>query len=284
MRTTLNRTTPAEKRTLFRSLLICIAILVQAPSVQAFSCIQWRSGKCVYWNGSRATLQSYLGSPGSTLLNGTTSWDQNAISAAADWNGVGAITFTASSGSRFTDPCGAQDGRRHMCTNTGPQGDNPIFFASTFCGEGFGDAIEVTNNCWNSLTGEMFNAPVFVSANVAWDAYDGNLRFSARGPVYDIRRVLLHEFGHVLGLAHPDEAGQSVGAIMNSHVSNLDRLQADDVDGARFVYSSVPDESSTVGTSGCALQAATESFQMAPLLFVAGALLCLRRKHQGLDG
>lgn len=281
MRTVPCQLTTARNHKLLSSLAVFSAVLLPALSAQAFSCIQWRSGNCVYWSGSRATAQTFLGSPGSTLINGTTSWDQNVISAAADWNGVGAITFTVSPGSRFNDPCGAQDGRRHMCTNTGPQGDNPIFFASSFCGDAFGDAIELTNNCWNSQTGEMFNAPVFVSANVQWDAYDGNLRFSSRGAIYDIRRVLLHELGHVLGLAHPDEAGQSVQAIMNSRVSNLDRLQNDDMDGARFVYSSIPDQAATVGTSGCRLHEPTASFETAPLLVAAGVLLCLRRKQRG---
>src|SRR6185369_9161788 len=35
---------------------------------------------------------------------------------------------------------------------------------------------------------------------------------------------------------HPDDEGQTVSAIMNSRVSNIDSLQADDINGARALY------------------------------------------------
>ena len=52
----------------------------------------------------------------------------------------------------------------------------------------------------------------------------------------DLFRVTLHEFGHVLGLDHPDQAGQTVKAIMNSRVSDVDNLTTDDVYGAQALY------------------------------------------------
>ena len=42
--------------------------------------------------------------------------------------------------------------------------------------------------------------------------------------------------GHALGLDHPDSAGQHVDAIMNSVVSNLSQLAADDIAGIQFLY------------------------------------------------
>ncbi len=53
-------------------------------------------------------------------------------------------------------------------------------------------------------------------------------------------RILVHEFGHVVGLGHPDEAGQSVQAIMNS-VVNYSDLQPDDIAGIRAIYGTQTD-------------------------------------------
>ena len=48
--------------------------------------------------------------------------------------------------------------------------------------------------------------------------------------------MALHEFSHFIGLGHPDHHGESVVAIMNGHIGNVDTLQKDDVDGAIAIY------------------------------------------------
>jgi hypothetical protein len=252
---------------------------VAAKPVAASICIA-SNGRCVHWASHAATLRSLLGVPQGALINGTSSWDQNSALAAADWNAVNAdFHFTVEIGGEFHNPCGAR-GNGHVCTNTGPAGDNPIFFADDFCGRSFGDIIEVTNNCYNPDSAELLNAPVFVNRTVQWNAYDGPIRFSSPGvPVYDIRRVLLHEFGHVLGLDHPDEANQTVVAIMNSHVSNLDRLQDDDRQGIVAIYSQPP-ASSPSGNS-CAIEPANAAAAAWPLaVFMTGMVIQRRRSKR----
>ncbi|MBI4886716.1 MAG: matrixin family metalloprotease, partial [Acidobacteria bacterium] len=73
-------------------------------------------------------------------------------------------------------------------------------------------------------------------------------------------RVALHEFGHVLGLGHPYEHGQSVASIMN-RASNTDDLQSDDIAGAAAIYggTSTPTPSNraptvTASCSPCTVQ------------------------------
>ena len=239
-----------------------LAVLaLPASSAQGFVCLQI-NGHCTRWVQGSATLHSFLGNQG-PLLNGTLSWDQNAINAANDWNAAGAtFHFDVTVGGDFNDPCGPQ-GPVHACPNTGPVGDNPVFFTNSFCGQGFGDIIELTNNCADRNSGAMLNAPVFVNSapanasndpnsKMGWNAYDGPIRVGADNRVInDIRRVLVHEFGHVLGLDHPDTNGQSVFAIMNSRESNIDRLQQDDINGLLALYPNTGPPPDTGATNSC---------------------------------
>jgi hypothetical protein len=57
----------------------------------------------------------------------------------------------------------------------------------------------------------------------------------------DFHRVALHEFGHALGLDHPDDHGQHVTAIMNSTITDIDTLQLDDINGVESLYNTGPD-------------------------------------------
>ncbi len=186
---------------------------------------------CLHWAQGQATMNSFL-------PNG---WDQDSVRAGNLWNGVGAaFQFNVTIRGQVSEPCGPRGGA-HACSNTGFPGENPIVFRSDFCGQSFGtDIIELTNNCWDPSSGAMLNAPVFVNDNVLWAAYDGPLQ----PPNNDIRRVLLHEFGHVLGLDHPDIPAtqgippQHVLALMNHIESDLDSLQSDDIGGILSIYPS----------------------------------------------
>ncbi len=259
-----------------RKLIAALFLLLPAGPAFGFACLQI-NGHCTRWADNHATLQSALDHTG-PLLNGTLSFDQNSINAANDWNAVGtAFRFTVNVVQQINEPCGVANPPAHVCPNTGPAGDNPVVLRSNFCGQGFGDILELTNNCADINSGAMINAPVFVNSNVEWNAYNGPLQVAVGGP-YDIRRVLLHEFGHVLGLDHPDENGQTVIAIMNSHVSDLYQLQPDDIAGIRSLYPSAPPPNSGAPMSGCHLDPRNHSDAAWSLLVPAAILLVIRAR------
>lgn len=112
-------------------------------------------------------------------------------------------------------------------------GINLVTMSPTKCGFGWGDAIASTHR-W-IVGGRTVQADVFFDPSRPWNYYVGPFRTIGGRDIYDLYRVALHEFGHVLGLGHPDEVGQNVVAIMNSRVDDVDRLQPDDVQGARAV-------------------------------------------------
>jgi hypothetical protein len=94
------------------------------------------------------------------------------------------------------------------------------------------DTLAVTDYYYNPSNSFFIEADTIYNANIRWNSYRGGLYPRAM----DIRRVMLHETGHMIGLNHPDLAGQQVNAVMNSVVSNTDDLTNDDVTGAQSLY------------------------------------------------
>ncbi len=211
-------------------LVACLPLLLIAAwwlrdSLAYVQIIDKSSGAGIFWPTSQATLNLRVGCPPNRNLSAWgPCWDDAAQDAAAQWNAAGAqFTFRIQSPSRPAAPsCDRSDGI------------NTVVWEDTICGVAFdNDALAVTKS-WFRSTGELVDSDVLFNTAYSWTTYAGPWRSG----LHDFHRVALHEFGHVLGLDHPDEYGQSVNAIMNSRSDNIDRLQADDINGIKAIYGS----------------------------------------------
>lgn len=179
------------------------------------------SGQPVIWYNPR---QSFVFNFGGT-------YDDSAVVAMSEWNAVG-TPMQWSLGNVAAQPCNSAD---HI--NSGG-------WRTTTCDNAaFGDAIAVTKRTYEKIGDTWYLSDADIVANNAqlWSPfYTGPLKTDASGQrIQDFRRVIIHELGHALGLDHPDDAGQSVTAIMNSQISSIDSLQLDDINGIIALYSGV---------------------------------------------
>jgi hypothetical protein len=119
----------------------------------------------------------------------------------------------------------------------GHGGNTSVLMSNTIYGEAFGSGV-LAVTLVSSRNSTMIEADVIFNSAWPFDSYRGALQPGRQ----DFHRITLHEFGHVVGLDHPDQATppQSVAAIMNSITSNIDSLQPDDIAGAQSIYSNGP--------------------------------------------
>ena len=154
------------------------------------------------------------------LQDGFGSWNASAADALAIWNGYLDFIHIVS-----------------VASPTGPQspgdGVNSVFFSRNVFGDTFGEgtlAITVLQSgAPASVTSE---ADVIVNSAYRYNSYRGPLQ---PGSNYDLHRIFLHEFGHVLGLAHINATPPATN-IMEPVISNWDHLDADAIAGVRGLY------------------------------------------------
>lgn len=166
-------------------------------------------------------MQLSLGGP-KTLIDGSTSFNESAQAALDVWN---VYLPHLHLDAVLNSPVTATSGDDEMSA----------LFSSTIFGDKFGSST-LAITLLNYRGSVMEESDTLFNTAFSWDSYRGPLLPS----VIDLRRVAIHEFGHSLGLDHPDDKGQHVTAIMNSAVSNIDTVQPDDIAGVTALYGTGP--------------------------------------------
>ncbi|MEO8681017.1 MAG: matrixin family metalloprotease [Vicinamibacterales bacterium] len=203
----------ATRRFVVGAALVAAIVLTTGTTTRGFSTLgsTWANGNIV--------MHLQLGASSGTLIDGASSWGSVAESALSIWNNY-------LNNARFTV----------IRDSTVSKGDgdlvNNVYFDSAIYGAAFGANTLAVTTRWTRGGSARVEADVIFNTKYSWNSYRGNLRSG----VEDFRRVAIHEFGHAFGLDHPDDYGQSVNAIMNSIIGNLDTLASDDIQGAQSLY------------------------------------------------
>ncbi len=204
---------------LFGALLaLCAASMV----TRAFVLMPKRNF-AAYWNPGEVTISLRFG-PSKTLQDNST-WNESAQAALAEWNRH--MTVLKLQGVPSEETEGGMD-----------NGISEAYFAATAYGQILGpDVGAVTLIIPKGNPQRNVEADVIFNTAFLWDSYRGPLQTSNGKHLLDFRRIALHEFGHVVGLDHPDQDDPAAApAIMNSTTGDLYALTADDIDGAQFLY------------------------------------------------
>ncbi|MFZ9681825.1 MAG: matrixin family metalloprotease [Cephaloticoccus sp.] len=202
---------------------ILVAVLGLAVTLTAPAYLTYKDSSKIYvvvWDPGSVPMRIKLPAPSATLIDGSTSYATPVLAAMQMWNSqMGVVQLSGSVVAGTTYATG--NNLNEIAMDSKADGDD--FPERTL-------AVTLTYRVGNRKT----EGDIVFNTAYTWNSYRGNLRSTSE----DIRRVALHELGHVLSLLHPDddEPAQSVAAIMNSTVGNLENLTSDDIAGAQYLY------------------------------------------------
>ena len=148
-------------------------------------------------------------------------WDELIQQALDKWNNAGSkFRFLTRPPRPTDDPCNLPEEVAVIFSNEG----------SLCPGDGFGNYGEIGGR---TVYGSGNRVRVYIRVDSPSAEFARRLALP----------YLIHEFGHVVGLGHPDEAGQEVSSIMNSSVIDLTledpfwpELRSDDIQGIWALY------------------------------------------------
>ena len=150
-------------------------------------------------------------------------WNTAFITAMEEWNTETLFTFDW------------KEEYRNPCENDGVNG---VDFVEDYCGSEFGQStLGITVTRYEStILGEpnLVQADIILNGSEKFDIFGGALpSFGPLSDKFDFRRAALHELGHVIGLDHEE----TIQSIMAPEMSDIDRLQPDDIAGVEALYS-----------------------------------------------
>jgi uncharacterized protein (DUF2141 family) len=207
-----------------RFLILAAAAALVTTKARAYVRETGDNGVPIAWTKNRTVVMHLSLPQGRTVFSdGSTSYDAIATDALNIWNQYLIHMQFAVDHNSILPP-------------SGTDANTSVLMSDTVYGDAFGSGV-LAVTLVTPRNANLIEADVLFNSGITWDSYRG-----PRQMAFDFHRVALHEFGHVVGLDHPDQASpkQNVVAIMNSRISNIDTLQDDDINGAKSIYDSGP--------------------------------------------
>ncbi|MBQ91006.1 MAG: hypothetical protein CL441_06240 [Acidimicrobiaceae bacterium] len=192
-----------------------LGLAIAAHSLDAYSLLSHR------WSSDRIPVVLQLDAAAEGAES-PTAWNRCAEESLATWNAVlapSAVRLVAG-GAMVARPASFD-------------GVNSVAFTPNVFGVPFGRSVLSLTSSLARVRAdvdETLESDVLVNAAQGFDC-DGGVA----ADVHDLRPILTHALGHVLGLDHPDAARQEGPMLMSAEVTDVDGPQHSDIQGALTV-------------------------------------------------